>query len=202
TALEKLLLSAILALLLSSCSVNGNNYSENSPKFVFTEFFDGSLCAWGTVKNDNSELLRKFIAKIDAYQRNGVTYLDEVFMFNDGEKQLRRWEFTLEDGLFSGVANDVVGSSQGKVYGDSLHLEYVMAIANDDTEWHINMDDWLHLIDENTLMGTTQMSKFGFNLGRVDIVIRRQKASLNECENFDRVYVRTTMHSATENSSN
>lgn len=186
--MKRLLLSAVLVFLLAGCTVNGNNYSKNKPEFIFTDFFNGPLCAWGTVKNDSGQMLRKFIAKIDAYQKGEATYLDEVFMFNDGEKQLRLWEFTQENEQLVGVANDVVGSSTGKVYGDSLHLEYVLAIVNDGSEWHINMDDWLHLIDENTLMGTTQMSKFGFDLGRIDIVIRKQDTQLSECENFDRVY--------------
>ena len=186
--LKRIFFGLIFISFITGCTVNGNSYTKNKPEFVFEEFFSGPLCAWGTVKKDNGELLRKFIAKINAYEENGFTVLDEVFMFNDGEKQLRLWKFSQQNDQLNGTAGDVVGNATGKSYGDSLHLEYVLAINSDGSEWHINMDDWLHLIDQNTLMGTTQMSKFGFDLGRIDIVIRKQQTSVSECENFDQIY--------------
>jgi hypothetical protein len=173
----KVLVTIISLLILSACSVTPDSYKSNNPTFSFSDYFDGKLCAWGTLKDRSGQMTRKFIANIDAYKRGPLTVLDEQFIFSDGEKQTRVWKFTENGEQLTGTAGDVVGQAKGQVYGDSLHLTYTLDIPRDDGSIEVNMDDWLHLIDRNTLMGTTQMSKWGFDLGRIDIVIQKKNQS-------------------------
>ncbi len=166
--------------LISACGITPNAYVDNKPEFKFNQFFNGRLCAWGVVKDRKGELTRKFIAKIDAINSNNTTQLNEVFLFNDNEVQYRHWRFSLKNEQLIGTAEDVIGNAVGKVWGDSLHLTYVLEVKTDDDTWQVNMDDWLHLVDKNTLMGTTQMSKWGVNLGRIDIAIQ-QRVNTDDC---------------------
>jgi hypothetical protein len=161
----------------AGCSVTKENYRSNTPKFDFETFFDGRLCAWGVVKDSQGEMTRKFVARIDAETKQGVTSLDEIFRFGDGEIQNRKWFFENTVSDIIGKANDVVGVAEGVIYGDSLHLVYTLEVTSDGDVWHVSMDDWLHLIDKNTLIGTTKMSKWGLDLGRIDITIQRKNSS-------------------------
>jgi len=146
----------------------------NSPKFEFTNYFEGRLCAWGLVRDRKLEMTRKFVARIDAKTQGQQTELYEWFKFSDNQMQKRVWKFNPRGDLFIGTAGDVVGTAEGRVWGDSLHLNYVLNIEVDDENWEISMDDWLHLIDENTLIGSTEMTKWGFNVGRIDISIQKR----------------------------
>jgi hypothetical protein len=38
----------------------------------------------------------------------------------------------------------------------------------------MKMDDWMFLMDENTLVNRTQMSKFGIDLGEVTLFFKRR----------------------------
>ncbi|WP_196139934.1 DUF3833 family protein [Aliikangiella sp. G2MR2-5] len=166
-----------LLLLLTGCQLKPEAYEKNTPKFVFEDFFSGPLCAKGVVKEGNETLIRKFKAAINGYTKDDLVYLDEIFVFDDGEIQTRLWQFSKQEQGYAGSAGDVVGRAHGNTFGDSFNLKYRLAINIDGESWVISMDDWLHLIDENTLMGTTKMSKWGLDVGRIDIYIERVKTT-------------------------
>lgn len=167
----------ITALLISGCGVTPSNYESNSPSLNFSEFFDGRLCAWGLVRDRSSEMTRKFVARIDASTLEQETQLLEWFKFSDNEIQKRHWRFKAAGNELSGKAGDVEGEASGRIWGDSLQLKYVLNIQVEDETWQIAMDDWLHLIDENTLLGSTQMTKWGLDVGRIDISIQKRQAN-------------------------
>jgi hypothetical protein len=170
-----------LLLTLSACSINEQAYTNRSPQLDFAGYFDGKICAWGLVKNSSGQVQRKFIADIAATQQNNQVVLDELFTFDDGEKQTRVWKFIPNNGSWSGTAGDVIGEAVGKVYGDSLHLTYVLDVTTQDSNYHINMNDWLHLVDPQTLMGTTQMTKWGINVGSIELVMRKLQTGQQGC---------------------
>ncbi|MGB0495676.1 MAG: DUF3833 family protein [Kangiellaceae bacterium] len=163
--------------MLSSCSVNPELYKSTNSSLSFSNYFKGKLCAWGTVKDRSMQVTRKFVANIDASQNDSKIVLNEQFNFSDGEQQTRVWEFIENNNQIIGTAGDVVGKAQGEIYGDSLHLTYILDIPQEDGSIQVNMDDWLHLIDANTLMGSTKMTKWGFYVGQIDIVIQKRAIS-------------------------
>jgi hypothetical protein len=40
--------------------------------------------------------------------------------------------------------------------------------------YDVHMDDWLYLLDEQTMVNRTAMSKFGVELGQVTLFFRKQ----------------------------
>ena len=52
-------------------------------------------------------------------------------------------------------------------------MSLVLQINIDNSEYIVAMDDWLTLVDDSTLMGSTEITKWGVNLGRIDIVIQK-----------------------------
>jgi hypothetical protein len=171
--------SMFSCLFLAACTNTHNqrltSYSINKPAFSMIQFFAGDLCAKGLVRDRSKSVTRKFVATIDAQFINNVLTLDEKFVFDDGEKQSRLWRFKQNNESWTGTAGDVVGQAQGQEVGDSLYLTYQLKVKLDDSEYIIAMDDWLHLIDQNTLIGSTDMTKWGFNVGQIDIVITKDQ---------------------------
>ena len=165
--------------LLISCTTKLDLYENRSPAFSMTQFFSGQLCAKGLVRNRDASVNRKFVADIIATSGSGIVTLDESFLFDNGERQKRVWEFHRQGTGWLGQAGDVVGEAIAETKGDTLHLNYQLKIEMDGDELIIDMDDWLHLVDENTLMGSTQMTKWGFDVGQIDIFIQKSACVKN-----------------------
>ena len=172
--LKLLFIKLLVLTCVTACSSAVTIYKERQPGFSMTSFFNGDLCAWGVVRNRSNDVNRKFVASIKATASADSVELDEVFLFDDGERQTRVWQFTKRGNLWVGEAGDVVGEATGEVSGDTLHLTYQLTVKVDDSDYVIAMDDWLHLVDNNTLLGSTDMSKWGLDVGRIDIVIQKQ----------------------------
>ena len=174
-----LLLSAII--LLSGCSADLSKYRTNTPVLNPAEFFSGQLCAWGTVRDFNGDVSRRFIADIKGEADDTSFTLDEVFLFDDGETQTRLWQFQKTSNGWEGRAGDVVGVAEGAFYGNMMSLKYDLEVNLDGDTIVISIDDELHLIDDNNLLGKTIMKKFGISVGEIDLIMQKQTMP-GQCE--------------------
>ena len=96
-------------------------------------------------------------------------------MFDDGEEQTRVW--TLERtaaGAYIATAGDVIGESQMKVLGNSLFMQYVLRIPYGDGTIDVNVDDRMYLVSDTVLLNESVMSKWGFNVGQITLVIQKK----------------------------
>ena len=165
-----------LGLLQACSSVPVSEYADNSPTLVVEEFFNGSLSAHGIVKDRGGKVTRYFNASINAYWLDGVGTLDETFKFDDGEEQRRVWKLVKDDaGNYVGSANDVIGTSKLEVAGNSLFLDYVLRIPYDGDTLDLRIDDRMYLVSERVLINESVMTKWGFNVGQITLVIEKNE---------------------------
>ncbi len=158
---------------LLGCSTSVREYKGNTPPLVLEEFFSGHLVAHGLLKGRTGKVKRRFTATIDASWNDSTGWLDEAFVFDDGERQTRCWRLTKTDQGYRGTANDVVGVAEGIVAGNTLHWVYQLKVPVDGTEWTLTLDDWLVLIDQDTLLNTTELKKWGLRVGELVLSIRK-----------------------------
>jgi len=72
---------------------------------------------------------REFVVYMDGSWDGKVLTLIEDFEYTDGVKERKTWFFTeLENGEFSGVREDVVGTARGYQDGKTFRLEYTMGL--------------------------------------------------------------------------
>ena len=163
---------------LSACSsVPVSEYTDNQPRMVVEEFFDGSLSAHGIVKDRSGKVIRYFSASINAWWEDGVGTLDEVFRFDDGEEQRRIWKLVRDgEGNYIGSANDVIGESRLEVAGNSLFLDYVLRIPYGDGTLDLHIDDRMYLVSERVLINESVMTKWGFEVGQITLVIEKNES--------------------------
>lgn len=169
-------LSLLIAFVVNGCSgVKVSDYEGITPTMTPESFFDGNLTAHGTVKNRRGKVIRHFNATIKASWQDGIGTLEEAFLFNDGEKQQRVWTLVKNpDGSYVGTAGDVKGEATGDVAGNSMFLEYVLQVPYDDSTVNINIDDRMYLVDQNILINQSVMTKLGFKVGEIDLVILKE----------------------------
>jgi len=180
--MTRFLLLLTLALSVASCgSVDVARYAEQQPALDLQRFFSQPVKAWGMFQKRSGEVAKRFEVNIVSRREGDNLILDERFLYSDGTRQRRVWTLTPEgQGRWSGRAADVVGVAEGQVAGNTLHWRYRLNLPVDDSTYEMSMDDWMYLMDEDTLINRTSMSKFGVEVGQVTLFFRRQGAGVSE----------------------
>ena len=169
----------IFLLLLSACSDHSiKSYSGEEPKINLREFFDGDIYALGIVQDRSGQVVKRFKVDIKAYWNGNKAILFEKFVYSDGTKSSRVWELKeIGASKYEGRADDVVGIASGETAGNTFYFEYDLDLPVGDTKYKVNFEDWMYLLDKNTLLARSYMNKWGFNLGEVTIVMNKKGRS-------------------------
>ncbi len=172
----KRILMLMLCLLLVSCTaVEVEHYCNEEPRLDLRAFFVGRVDAWGMFQKRSGEVVKRFHVEITGSRDGDKLILDERFRYSDGTTQQRVWTLTEDSpGQWRGTAADVIGEARGEVAGNALRWRYVLSLPVDGSVYQVDFDDWMYLIDENTLANRSFMSKFGVELGQVTLFFRKQ----------------------------
>jgi hypothetical protein len=175
----KLRLPALLAslLALAGCtSVTPLDYRAEKPELDLARYFNGPIDGWGMVQDRSGKVLRRFYVRIDARWQGGVGTLDESFDWSDGKKEKRVWTITrIDANNYSGKAGDVVGTASGVAYGNALQWKYVLRLPPEQGGWEVDLDDWMYLVDADTLLNRSTITKFGIRFAEITIAFRKAK---------------------------
>jgi Protein of unknown function (DUF3833) len=165
----------VLALVLSACaSVTPQDYAADKPVLDLRQYFTGKVDAWGIVQDRSGKVIKRMSVEMTCTWNGDVGTLDERFTYADGSKETRVWTIRKDGNRYTGTAADVVGEAKGESAGNALRWNYVLdAKREDGGTVHLDMDDWMWLVDEKTLVNKTTFSKFGIKLGEVTIFFRK-----------------------------
>lgn len=180
--MTRFLLLLVLALSIASCgSVDVARYADQQPTLDLERFFSQPVKAWGMFQKRSGEVAKRFEVNIISRREGDNLILDERFLYSDGTRQRRVWVLTpTGQGGWIGRADDVVGVASGQVAGNTLHWRYRLNLPVGDSTYEMSMDDWMYLMDEDTLINRTRMSKFGVEVGQVTLFFRRQGAGAGQ----------------------
>jgi hypothetical protein len=163
-----------LGLIAGCADVRVQEHAMFEPAVDLQSFFQGELLAHGVVKNRSGRIIRTFRAEIDAHWDEGVGVLDERFVFDDGEKQRRKWVLEPSGvGSFNATAGDVIGTGKLELAGNSIFLEYILRIPYRDGHVDVHVDDRMYQVAPDLLVNESQMTKFGVNVGSILLVIQK-----------------------------
>lgn len=168
------LLIFISSILLVGCSADLKDYKDTEPTFRLFDYFAGESRAWGMVQDYRGKQTRRFVVDIVGKVEGDQLTLDEVFAYDDGETDTRRWVINrLEDGSYVGVADDIIDKAYGEEVGNALRWQYDFELALDDDVITVRFDDWLYRQDEQHLFNITKIKKFGIEVGKVTIFFQK-----------------------------
>lgn len=169
----------IASLLLGSCgNVGVEHYAQERPSLDLPAFFAGPVKAWGIFQKPSGEVVKRFTVDITSRREGERLILDERFLYSDGTRQQRVWTLTPDGaGRWRGRAADVVGEATGQIAGNALRWRYRLNLEVDGSTWEVSFDDWMYLMDDDTLINRSSMSKFGVELGQVTLFFRRDGAA-------------------------
>lgn len=166
----------LAAVLLAGCAApEVSEYAREQPVLDMRAYFNGRVDGWGLFTDRSGKVVKRFTVAMDCRWTGDEGVLDEDFTYSDGTKQRRVWRVRkLSDGRYLGRADDVVGEASGQASGNTLRWNYTLALPVQGRTWHVQMDDWMHLVDGEVLLNRTAMSKFGVHLGDVTLTFRRR----------------------------
>lgn len=175
--MRAILLTFVIGMLLGCSPIQVTDYQDARPLFDAEQFFTGKLTAHGIVKDRSGKVIRLFNAELVAEWADGVGTLAEKFVFDDGETQSRVWTLRKTgDGRYTGTAGDVVGEAQLRQSGNALFLVYVLRLPYQGGEVDVRVDDRMYLITPDILINESDLSKLGFEVGSLTLVIMRHPA--------------------------
>ncbi|MGE0355637.1 MAG: DUF3833 domain-containing protein [Burkholderiales bacterium] len=170
------LMLGFAALALAACaSVAPQDYAAQKPVLDLKEFFNGKVDAWGIVQDRSGRVIKRMTVDMTCTWAGDVGTLDERFTYPDGTKERRVWTIRRDGKRYTGTAADVVGEAKGEAAGNALRWNYVLDFKGDDGgSVRLDMDDWMWLVDANTLVNKASFSKFGIRFGEVTIFFRKR----------------------------
>jgi len=168
----------IFTMLLFSCSGNSpKDYADNEPKLDIRNFLNGKVIAHGILEDRKGKVTRRFTVDMQAKWDGNKGVLDEYFTFDDGETSKRVWTIEFQDHHnFTATADDVVGIAKGQQHGNALQMQYVLDLVVDNEtkkSYHVTLDDWMHLIDDQTLVNKSKIKKFGITFAKLTIFFKK-----------------------------
>lgn len=165
------LLAAAGAAALAGCATpQVADYAGETPRLDLRQYFNGTIDAWGVFTDRAGKVIKRFSVVMDCSWQGSDGVLDEAFSYSDGTRQRRIWRLKqLDDGRYTGRADDVRGEAAGQQLGNAFHWRYVLALPVEGKVVEVDMDDWMYLMSDRVMLNKASMSKFGLHLGDVTL---------------------------------
>ncbi len=169
------ILSFTVAILMTGCAtLVPQDYAKETPKLDLATYFNGRVDGWGMVQDRSGKVLRRMVVELDCKWNGNEGVLNESFQWSDGKTEKRVWKIRKDGDRYLGTAGDVVGEAKGEAAGNALRWNYVLALPVGDSTYHMDMDDWMWMIDDKTLANRTTMTKFGVRVAEISIFFRKR----------------------------
>ena len=160
---------------LSNCSCKELSiHTGKQPQLDLRKFFDGELEGWGMLFDYKGRQKSTFTVTLKGSWNDEKGTLEEWFIFDDGHKLERKWDLEFANNKLIGSASDVPGGAIGDQTGNAFHGDYVLRVPYNHSTIDLKMDDWIYMIDGQTILNRTSMYKFGFKVGEMVLVIRKK----------------------------
>ncbi|MCW5625231.1 MAG: DUF3833 domain-containing protein [Burkholderiales bacterium] len=150
------------------------DFKAEQPAFDLRQYFDGTIDAWGIVRNRDGSISQRFTVVIQASWQGDTGTLDEQFTYSDQRTQRRVWTFKRVGERWIGTAADVVGEAVGEEAGNAFRLGYVLDFPYGSGTVHLNVDDWMYRMDDKVILNRSSISKLGIEMAQVFISFRKR----------------------------
>lgn len=158
------------ALLAGCANQNLSGYAREKPVLDLARYFNGTIDAHGIFQDRGGQIVKRFTVVMVCTWTGDQGVLDEAFTYSDGSTQRRVWRLTRHaDGRYTGTADDVIGEALGQTQGNAFRWNYTLALPVDGTVYHVQLDDWMYLMDDRVMLNRATMSKFGVRLGEITL---------------------------------
>lgn len=166
---------------LSGCAMKPPIPDEVGNDFVLERDLVGKIVANGSFSAIDGTH-REFVAYIDGSWDGNALTLVEDFEFSDGVEERKTWVLTRqENGEYSGVREDVVGTARGYQDGSAFRLDYTMALPKEDGTpgRKLKFRDVLVNDPNGDIINNATVGLWGLRVATVNLTMKRQDTAAN-----------------------
>ena len=167
----------LFTIFLTGCAkdMKPTDFKDQKPRLVIEKYWSGNVKAWGVLQSRSGKVTRQFNADLNGKWDGNTLILDEIFNWNDGEKQTRKWTIKkIDEHNYEGTASDVVGKAIGYSYGPAFKFEYVLLVPVKGKNIKITFDDWIFMQDERVAINRATMTKFGIKVAELTVMFVKE----------------------------
>ncbi len=154
-----------------------------SEKFVPENYFTGSIEATGVFVDRFGVIRRRFNVSIIGSKKDNGFSLDEYFLFDDGEQEIRKWEIEkIDHETYVGKCEDVCGEAIGKLCNSILNWQYHFNLKMFNHKIKVKFEDIMVQQTPSIMLNNAKIKKCGLLLGQVFISFNKnpQPSSLTK----------------------
>jgi hypothetical protein len=138
------------------------------------QFLLGRTRGEGLFQDFTGRIRRRFAITLDGRMESGVLVLTEDFLFDDGQTERRVWRISPQaDGAYSATADDMIGEARGAQRAGALRWSYLFSLKLGARRLRVRFRDTFVQVADDALLNEARVTKFGLELGRTTIIIRR-----------------------------
>lgn len=153
------------------------DYAEGTPQFDLREHLSGPILCEGVIYGPTGRVTSRFVADMEGRWEGNSGTLAEVFHYDSGTVQERKWQLTLgNDGSIRAEAEDVVGRGEGMQQGSAVVLRYKIRLPEDAGGHVLDTTDWMYLAPNGTVINRSQFRKYGIKVAELVATMRKKDA--------------------------
>ena len=147
--------------------------NDHAP-FDLLSWLEGRTTAQGVFEDRKGRVRRRFSLEARGRAEGNRLVLDENFVFDDGERQRRRWVLTRgEGGSFTGSCEDGIGEAQGSFVDGVAYLTSSLRLKIGKRMVAMQFDDAFYAAGPGEVINRSTVSKWGIRVGQVLILFRK-----------------------------
>lgn len=136
--------------------------------FDIRTVLNGPIACEGMIYGPTGRVTSRFTAHFEASWDGNIGTMVEEFYYDSGTVQHRAWQLTLSDGgMIKAEADDLVGAGQGQQAGNAVSLNYKIKLSDAAGGHVLDVNDWMYLMPDGTIMNRSQFRKYGFKVAEL-----------------------------------
>jgi Protein of unknown function (DUF3833) len=154
------------------------DYDNRGPQFDIREKLNGPIVCEGVIFGPTGRVSSRFVADFEASWQGNIGTMTEVFRYDSGSVQNRKWTLTLgNDGSIRAEAADVVGVGTGQQAGSAVQLNYRIRLPQESGGHVLDTVDWMYLAPNGSIMNRSQFRKYGIKVAELVATMRPKAAA-------------------------
>jgi hypothetical protein len=149
-------------------------HRDQAPRFDPKRDLAGKILCEGIVYGPFGRVVSRFVAQMEGRWQGDRATLTEVFRYDSGRIQHRAWDLRLEGWQITALAEDLIGPGRGEIAGNAVRMRYKIRLAREAGGHVLDVEDWMYLLENGTIMNRSQFRKFGIKLGELIATMRQE----------------------------
>ncbi len=150
---------------------------RSSQPFDFMRFFEGRARAVGVFEDRFGRLRMRFHVEMAGSWQGEIFELDEVFTYETGERERRRWTLYPGDGgTFRATCRDAASDAQGRALPGMVEMTYKYRLPVSGRSICFDFLDRLYDMGDGKAINRVRVSKWGIRVGEMTLCFQRADA--------------------------